>query len=215
MNANSNTSRARTWGSLPHTANATMENTLQTPSIIEANVEDIDSVCMRALAEGDRAAFASIVERWQTRLINFFYRATGNRSDSEDLAQETFIELYRASARYQARGTFSAFIFTVARRRMIDSYRKRARRPLDFIDPTDFVMQQQAEEINHTSEIEEAFHRALAALPDNQRNAILLLQQQGLSYEEIAETLEASLSAVKTWIHRARTHLRTELKDFA
>lgn len=192
-----------------------MENTLQTPSTIEPNVEDIDSVCMRALAEGDRAAFASIVERWQTRLINFFYRATGNRSDSEDLAQETFIELYRASARYQARGTFSAFIFTVARRRMIDSYRKRARRPLDFIDPTDFVMQQQAEEIDHTSEIEEAFHRALAALPDNQRNAILLLQQQGLSYEEIAETLEASLSAVKTWIHRARTHLRTELKDFA
>ncbi|MDP4610381.1 MAG: sigma-70 family RNA polymerase sigma factor [Opitutales bacterium] len=193
-----------------------MENTLQTPSTsIEQNVEDIDSVCMRALAEGDRAAFASIVERWQTRLINFFYRATGNRSDSEDLAQETFIELYRASARYEARGTFSAFIFTVARRRMIDSYRKRARRPLDFIDPTDFVMQQQAEEINHTSEIEEAFHRALAALPDNQRNAILLLQQQGLSYEEIAETLEASLSAVKTWIHRARTHLREELKDFA
>lgn len=192
-----------------------MENTLQTPSTIEPNVEDIDSVCMRALAEGDRAAFASIVERWQTRLINFFYRATGNRSDSEDLAQETFIELYRASARYQARGTFSAFIFTVARRRMIDSYRKRARRPLDFIDPTDFVMQQQAEELDHTSEIEEAFHRALAALPDNQRNAILLLQQQGLSYEEIAETLEASLSAVKTWIHRARTHLREELKDFA
>ncbi|MDP4693394.1 MAG: sigma-70 family RNA polymerase sigma factor, partial [Opitutales bacterium] len=168
-----------------------MENTLQTPSTsIEQNVEDIDSVCMRALAEGDRAAFASIVERWQTRLINFFYRATGNRSDSEDLAQETFIELYRASARYEARGTFSAFIFTVARRRMIDSYRKRARRPLDFIDPTDFVMQQQAEEINHTSEIEEAFHRALAALPDNQRNAILLLQQHGPSYEEIAETLE-------------------------
>ncbi|MGJ8649483.1 MAG: RNA polymerase sigma factor [Opitutaceae bacterium] len=215
MNANSNTSRARTWGSLPHTATATMENTLQTPSMIEPNVEDIDSVCMRALAEGDSAAFASIVERWQTRLINFFYRATGNRSDSEDLAQETFLELYRASSRYQARGTFSAFIFTVARRRMIDSYRKRARRPLDFIDPTDFVMQQQAEEIDHTSEIEEAFHRALAALPDNQRNAILLLQQQGLSYEEIAETLEASLSAVKTWIHRARTHLREELKDFA
>jgi hypothetical protein len=50
-----------------------------------------------------------------------------------------------------------------------------------------------------------------AALPDNQRNAILLLQQQGLSYDEIAESLDASLSSVKTWIHRARTHLRQEL----
>jgi RNA polymerase sigma-70 factor (ECF subfamily) len=178
-------------------------------------VEDIDSACLRALAEGDRSAFASLVERWQGRLINFFYSSTYNRADAEDLAQETFLELYRAAPRYTPRGTFSAFIFTLARRRLIDSYRKSSRRPLDFIDPTDFVMQQQAEEADGTSEIKEAFHRALAALPENQRNAILLLQQQGLSYEEIAETLNASLSSVKTWIHRARTHLRAELKDFA
>jgi len=60
-------------------------------------IEDIDSACLRALAEGDQAAFAQIVDRWQTRLINFFYRATGNRADAEDLAQETFIELNRAA----------------------------------------------------------------------------------------------------------------------
>lgn len=188
--------------------------TQATPASSTPIVEDIDSACLRAIAEGDRSAFASIVERWQTRLINFFYRSVGNRADAEDLAQETFLELYRAAGRYQARGTFNAYIFTVARRRLIDSYRKSARRPLDFIDPTDFVMQQQAEESNHTREIEEAFHKALATLPDNQRDAILMLQQQGLSYDEIAEALGASLSAVKTWIHRARTHLRKVLKDF-
>ena len=138
----------------------------------------------------------------------------GNRADAEDLAQETFLELYRAAGRYQARGSFKAYLFTVARRRLIDSYRKRARRPLEFIDPGDFVMQQQAEENNHSREIEEAFHRAPRALPDKQREAILMLQQQGLSYDQIAEALGASLSAVKTWIHRARTHLRNELKDF-
>jgi len=75
-------------------------------------------------------------------------------------------------------------------------------------------MQSQPEATDHTREIEEAFHRALTALPDNQRNAILMLQQQGLSYDEIAQALDASVSAVKTWIHRARTHLRQELKDF-
>jgi RNA polymerase sigma-70 factor (ECF subfamily) len=191
-----------------------MEKALPTTPSSDTRIEDIDSICLRAIAEGDRVAFASIVERWQTRLINFFYRSTGNRSDAEDLAQETFIELYRAAPRYEARGTFNAFIFTLARRRLIDSYRKSARRPLDFIDPTDFVMQQQAEASDSTREIEEAFHRALATLPDNQRSAILMLQQQGLSYEEIADSLEASLSAVKTWIHRARMHLREELKDF-
>lgn len=177
-------------------------------------VEDIDSACLRALAGGDRTAFAQLVERWQTRLINFFYRSTGNRADAEDLAQETFIELHRAAPRYKAQGTFNAFIFTLARRRLIDSYRKKSRRPLDYVDPGEYLMQSQPEEEHSTREIEEAFHRALAALPENQRNAVLLLQQQGLSYEEIAQSLDASVSSVKTWIHRARTHLRSELKDF-
>ena len=185
------------------------------PETNTAPDEDIDSRCMRTLAAGDRSAFTELVERWQSRLINFFYRSTGNRADAEDLAQETFIELYRVAPRYQARGTFNAFLFTLARRRMIDSFRKQARRPLEYLDPTDFAMQQHAAASDPSREIEKAFHRALATLPDNQRQAILLLQQQGLSYEEIAQALDASLSAVKTWIHRARTHLREELSEFA
>ena len=178
-------------------------------------IEDIDSACLHALVEGDSDAFAQIVDRWQTRLINFFYRSTGNRADAEDLAQETFIELNRVAARYQPQGTFRAFVFTLARRRLIDGYRKKARRPLEYVDPGEYFMQSQAESSDQIREIEEAFHCALAALPENQRNAILMLQQQGLSYDEIAQALNASVSAIKTWIHRARMHLRQELKDFA
>ena len=213
MEADTSIHRAAGWLTRA-THTPTMEKNLHPSSTSAVAIEDIDSVCLRAIAGGDRAAFASIVERWQTRLINFFYRSTSNRSDAEDLAQETFIELYRAAGRYEPRGTFNAFIFTLARRRLIDSYRKKSRRPLKLIDPTEFVMQQQAYETDHTAEIEEAFHRALIDLPDNQRNAILMLQQQGLSYDEIAVALGSSLSAVKTWIHRARTHLREALKDF-
>ena len=189
-----------------------MHSTQTAPS---DKIEDIDSACLRALTDGDRAAFTQIVERWQTRLINFFYRSTGNRADAEDLAQETFIELNRVAARYQAQGTFSAFIFTLARRRLIDGYRKKNRRPLEYVDPGEYFMQSQTETTDQVREIEEAFHCALTTLPENQRNAILLLQQQGLSYDEIAQALDASVSAIKTWIHRARTHLRHELKDFA
>ena len=205
-----------TWTTYPNPPAGIMSKT--TPATAPAPamiVEDIDSACLRALAAGDHSAFASLVQRWQTRLINFFYRSTHNRADAEDLAQETFLELYRAAPRYTARGTFSAFIFTLARRRLIDNYRKRARRPLDFIDPTDFVMQQHAEPVDGSREIEQAFYHALAALPENQRNAILLRQQQGLAYDEIAKALDTSTSSVKTWIHRARTQLRQELKDFA
>lgn len=214
MNVYANTTAPQSWIPNPSANAGIMEKSNTSTAPAPLIVEDIDSACLRALAEGDRRAFASLVERWQSRLINFFYRSTHNRADAEDLAQETFLELYRAAPRYTPRGTFNAFIFTLARRRLIDSYRKSARRPLDFIDPTDYVMRQQAEQTDASHEIEEAFHRALASLPDNQRSAILMLQQQGLSYEEIAEALDASLSAVKTWIHRARTHLRTELKDF-
>jgi RNA polymerase sigma-70 factor (ECF subfamily) len=178
-------------------------------------LEDIDSACLRALAGGDRDAFAPLVDRWQSPLINFFYRATGSRADAEDLAQETFIELHRAAARYQTQGSFKAFLFTLARRRLIDAYRKKACRPLEYVDPNEYFMQSQPEAADPSREIEEAFHRALATLPDKQREALLLLQQQGLAYEEIAQILDASVSAVKTCIHRARTHLRKELSDFA
>lgn len=178
-------------------------------------IEDIDSTCLKALAKGDPSLFPSLVERWQARLINFFYRSTQNRTDAEDLAQETFLDLYRSAARYQNKDKFTAFIFTLARRRLIDSYRKRACRPLDFVDPTDSFIKQHSTPADHSHEIEAAFQSALATLPENQRSAMLLLQQQGLSYDEIAESLNASLSSVKTWIHRARIHLRQQLKDFA
>jgi len=213
MDADTQTHHATSWLDRGNRS-PLMEKNHELLSAPDVLIEDIDSICLRAIADGDRAAFVSIVDRWQTRLINFFYRSTSNRSDAEDLAQETFIELYRAAGRYEPRGTFSAFIFTLARRRLIDSYRKKARRPLELIDPTDFVMQQQANETDQSAEIEEAFHRALADLPENQRLAILMLQQQGLAYDEIAEALGSSLSAVKTWIYRARTHLRDALKDF-
>ena len=180
----------------------------------ESVIENIDSACMRAAAEGDTDAFKSIVDRWQTRLIGFFYRSLGNRVDAEDLTQETFVHLYRALPRYESRNTFNAYLFTLARRRLIDFQRRRARRPLEFIDPNDWPLQQQASPENCTAEIEKAFHRALHDLPAKQRQAILLLQQQNLSYEEIAQTLGASIASVKTSIHRARTHLREALKEF-
>ncbi|HBM86225.1 MAG TPA: hypothetical protein DD423_05515 [Opitutae bacterium] len=215
MDACTDTTTPRTWTTPSNAPTCIMATAPQHKTAPTPIVEDIDSACLRAIADGDRNAFASLVERWQVHLINFFYRSTHNRADAEDLAQETFLDLYRAAPRYTARGTFSAFIFTLARRRLIDSYRKRSRRPLDLIDPNDYFMQQQADQANATTDIEEAFHRALASLSENQRNAILMLQQQGLSYDEIALALDASISSVKTWIHRARIHLRKELKDFA
>ncbi|MFP4166518.1 MAG: RNA polymerase sigma factor [Opitutales bacterium] len=189
------------------------ESTLRPASTTAPSI-DIDSACLNALADGDQEAFTPIVERWQSPLIHFFYRSLGNRPDAEDLAQETFLELYRSARRYQARGTFQAFLFTLARRRLIDLHRKRSRRPLQLIDPTDPFSSEPVVSYDTSPEIQEAFYTALENLPEKQRSAILLRQQQELSYEEIAEALHASISAVKTWIHRARQELRHSLQDY-
>lgn len=191
---------------------AKMTETPRTES--ESDPESIDSSCLVASATGNVQAFSKIVERWQSRLINYFYRGIGNRADAEDLAQETFVHLYRAAPRYEARNNFNAFLFTVARRRMIDHQRQKIRKPLDFIDPTEWPLQQQTAPADPTREIELAFHRALHDLAPKQRQAILLRQQQNLNYEEIAEALDVSLSSVKTLIHRARIALRTALKEY-
>ena len=215
MTACTQTTTPRNWLPPTNAPSGTMHSAPHADSTTAAPATDIDSACLRAIAAGDRQALAALVDRWQQPLIHFFYRSTHNRADAEDLAQQTFLELYRSATRYQPQGASRAFIFTLARRRLIDHYRKQARRPLDFIDPSAHLMQQQAARTDASAEIEEAFHRALASLPEKQRSAILMRQQQGLAYEEIAQALNASLSSVKSWIHRARRHLRQQLQDFA
>jgi RNA polymerase sigma-70 factor (ECF subfamily) len=168
---------------------------------------------MLQLRAGNEAAFDKLVERWQSPLINFFYRSLSSYQQCEDLTQMVFIRLYRAAPRYEPRAKFSTFLFQIARRLMINEFRRSQRKPLDAWDPSD--LQAVASDHDHIlkAELEEAFELALEKLPENQRTAILLLKQQELSYREIADIMEANESAVKTWIFRARQFLKQELKD--
>ena len=83
----------------------------------------------------------------------------------------------------------------------------------DWGDPTELHAITSGQDHQRLTELEEAFEQALKKLPENHRTAILLLKQQELSYQEIANIMEASESAVKTWIFRARQFLKQELKD--
>jgi RNA polymerase sigma-70 factor (ECF subfamily) len=168
---------------------------------------------MLQLRDGNEAAFDLIVERWQSSLINFFYRSLKSYEQSEDLTQMVFIRLYRAAPNYQAKAKFSTFLFQIARRLLINEYRKSQAKPLDSWDPADLHAVTSDHEDRRYSELEEAFEQVLHKLPEKQRTAILLLKQQELSYQEIAHIMEANESAVKTWIFRARQFLKQELKD--
>lgn len=174
---------------------------------------DPDVQLMLRLRDGDTSVFDALVDRWQMPLINFFYRSLNSYEQSEDLAQMVFIRLYKSAPRYEANAKFSTYIFHIARHLLINEFRRSQRKPLELIDPGDLHAETSDTSYRVTQEIEEAFQHALQGLPENQRTAILLLKQQELSYAEIAEIMEVTESAVKTWIHRARQFLKQALKE--
>ncbi len=177
------------------------------------NICDEDSILMLDVAKGNDHAFRILVEKWKNALLNFFYRSTSNASTSEDLAQLTFINIYRARENYQARAKFSTYLFQVARNILINEYRKASRTPqsVEIDAQAEFINDKNSDK--ETAELEEIFELTIASMPENQRTAILLLKQQGLSYEEIASAMDATVGAVKTWIFRARTTLRNALEE--
>ena len=174
--------------------------------------ENTDFALMQQIGSGNEASLAILIEKWKNPLINFFYRSLGSVEQSEDLAQLVFIRIYRAAPDYQPRAKFSTFLFHIARRLLINEYRRMKRKPLETVDPIELAASQPGSNDHKIMEIEDAFTHALEGLPENQRTAILLLKQQELSYLEIAEIMESSETAVKTWIFRARQYLKNELK---
>ena len=189
------------------------------PRVAMATIEDNppddpDAALLIRTGHGDDDAFAALVERWQTPLLNFFYRSLNSFETSEDLAQLTFVKIYRAAGNYVPKAKFSTYLFHVARRLLINEYRRSQRKPAESTAPEDLHAVDNDTSTREISEIEEAFEKALRNLPENHATAILLFKQQEMSYEEIAETMDASLSSVKTWIFRARQQLKEELSDF-
>lgn len=174
---------------------------------------DPDAELLIAAGQGDEAAFTGLIERWKHPVINFFYRSVGSYETAEDLSQIVFVRLYRAAPAYQPTAKFSTFLFHIARRLLINEFRRQSRKPADPTDPAEMQASTCGREPLELIEIEEAFQLALGGLPENQRTAILLFKQQELSYLQIAELMGASESAVKTWIFRARQHLKDVLRD--
>ncbi|MDR1497009.1 MAG: RNA polymerase sigma factor [Puniceicoccales bacterium] len=174
-----------------------------------------DVQLMRLVGEGDQQALRILVTKWQTPLINFFYRSLRSVQTAEDLTQTVFIRLYRNASTYEPRARFSSYIFHIARNILLNEHRRLRRKPAEPCDPTDFTTEisidNQSE--RRCAEIEESFASALLQLSENQRTALLLHKQQELSYEEIANVMDATVSLVKAWIFRGRQKLREILKD--
>jgi RNA polymerase sigma-70 factor (ECF subfamily) len=187
---------------------------------------DPDAVLMLRVKRGDRAAFAALVEKYKQPVMNFVYRSLRDETEAEDLAQNVFLQVYKSRARYERTAKFSTWLFTIARNLCLNELRRRSRHPAESIEEAhaehddqprqqyeDKALLAAPEKLLH-GELAQKIEEALAALPENQRTAILLCRQDELSYEEIAEVLDCSLSATKSLIHRGRETLKEKLKPY-
>ncbi|HEX8140153.1 MAG TPA: sigma-70 family RNA polymerase sigma factor [Pyrinomonadaceae bacterium] len=186
-----------------------------------------DHALLEATRAGDEAAFAELVRRYRNQLTSYIYRMTSDYDSAVDLAQETFVRVYRAADRYQASHAFSTYIYRIATNLAISELRKRKRRRL--VSLTGFFQSSEsapAVEFNppdlrplqDTALVEQerraAVARAISTLPDKYRAPLVLRDVEGKSYEEIASILETSEGTVKSRISRARSFLRDKLKAY-
>jgi RNA polymerase sigma-70 factor (ECF subfamily) len=187
---------------------------------------DPDAALMLRVKRGDRAAFAELVDKYKQPVTNFIYRSLRDEAESEDLAQNVFLQVYKSRSRYKQTAKFSTWLFTIARNLCLNELRRRSRHPAESLEETHTENEDQPprqfedksqmgapDKVLH-GELAEKIDEALAELPENQRSAILLCRQDELSYEEIARILRCSLSATKSLIHRGREALKEKLKPY-
>ncbi len=161
------------------------------------------------LAAGDLEAFDAFSRRLERPVFSYLLRLVRNRAEAEDLTQEAMLRLYKMARKQSIRNTGGSprsLVFRIAHNLAMDYYRK-VRRQGELEAATPPPASRKAEAVLLRQQID----RALADLPEQHRNAIMLREFGDLSYQEIASTLGASLDQVKVWIHRARKKLATLL----
>jgi RNA polymerase sigma-70 factor (ECF subfamily) len=182
-------------------------------------IEDPDADLVARWKAGDDDAFETLVERHQQRVFRLLMRMMGSREEAEDVAQETFLSLYRHGRRFRGEARFSTFVYRVAanaalnRRRSLGRSRARIDKlavrqsagddlPYSPRDPEDSTL-------GH--EMTEHVRDALQRLSPTLRMPVVLYDIEGLAYAEIAKILSIAEGTVKSRIHRARQALREDL----
>lgn len=184
-----------------------------------------DEPLMEAVARGDERAFELIMIRYKNPITNFITRIIRERDRAHDLAQETFIKVYRFAPRYRPGASFSTWIYRIATNLSIEELRRRKRWAVRFTDFKQTETKDQvlanaperrpnprAELLRH--EVGVKVRRALHSLPAKYRFPVVLRDLQGLSYQEVAKVTRLPLNTVKTRLNRGRLLLREKLRPF-
>lgn len=185
-----------------------------------------DHELVEATQKGDESAFAEIMSRYRNPITNYLYRFLNDYEEAVDLAQETFVRVYFALDRYHTQYAFSTYIYRIATNLAISEIRRRKRRKLlsltglfqsedesstEFQPPDDRALPD-AELVD--DEQSRMITRAIAALPEKYRVPVILRDVQGLSYDEVAATMELGLGTTKSRISRGRALLKEKLQSY-
>lgn len=187
----------------------------------EDNEEDV--ALMARIAKGDEHAFGILVAKHQHAVIGTVAKMTNRSADTEDIAQQVFLRLWKSAPRYTPTAKFTTFLFTITRNLVFNETRKKSRRKEHSFDEQqddwnatipDESPSSRPDRSLEQSELRELVDRAIAALPEKQRLAVILRRYEEMPYEEIANVLDLSIPAVKSQLFRARTALRESLASY-
>jgi RNA polymerase sigma-70 factor (ECF subfamily) len=172
-----------------------------------------DHGVLRKAQRGDERAFSIIVRTYQVPVYNYVLRMVGDRSLAEDLTQEVFLRVYQGLPRFSHNSKFTTWLFQVTKNRVLDELRATERRPRAVVDLDDIPPLEVLDAPFERLEAIDAVWRAVERLSVDLKMALLLRDVVGLSYSEIADSLEVTLATVKWRIWKAREDVQLSLSQ--
>lgn len=176
------------------------------------------------LKHGDESAFKVIVEQWQDMVYNTILGIVQNETEAEDLAQDVFIKVFEKISTFKGDSKFSTWLYRIATTTALDHLRSKKRKKrfgfLQSLGGGGTEEKEQVPDFHHpgisldNKERSAVLFKAIAALPENQKAAYTLHKLEGLSYRDVSEVLNTTVSAVESLMSRANQNLRKQLEEY-
>jgi RNA polymerase sigma-70 factor (ECF subfamily) len=189
------------------------------------DISHSDEELVRRSEGGDSSAFRLLVERYQQRVVHIALSVLRDPDESLDVAQDAFLKVFRNLSRFQGKSSFYTWLYRITFNLAIDRTRSRKRRKAISLDAiSDESSEQQPLDVPDGSagpgqvagekELEERINQAIDRLPPKHRQAVLLREIEGLSYQEIAEVAGCSVGTVMSRLHYAREKLKEKIRSY-
>ena len=182
----------------------------------------VDQLLVERVQKGDKRAFDLLIQKYQHRIVSLVTRYVSDHAEAQDVAQEAFIKAYRAIGRFRGDSAFYTWLYRIAINTAKNWIVAKNRRPpahdIDAVDAEQYGMSGRLKETSTPEnellreEIERTVYDTIAELPEDLRTAIMLREMDGMSYEEIATTMECPIGTVRSRIFRAREAIDEKLK---